>query len=34
MHAVGGWDACGNLFYAKVELYSMTWSDIDLENLR
>ena len=32
--AVGGWDACGNRFYSKVELYQMAWADIDLSNLR
>ena len=35
MHAaVGEWDACGNRFYSKKELYQMAWSDVDLESLR
>lgn len=34
MVAVGGWDACGNRFYSKSELYQMGWTDIMLDNLR
>lgn len=32
--AVGEWDACGNRFYSKVELYQMAWSDVNLDNFR
>ncbi len=32
--AVGEWDACGNRFYSKAELYQMAWSDVNLDNLR
>ena len=32
--AVGGWDACGNRFYSKVELYQMAWADVKLDTLR
>ncbi|KAA6418805.1 MAG: vacuolar sorting-associated 16 protein [Trebouxia sp. A1-2] len=31
---VGEWDACGNRFYSKAELYQMAWSDVNLDNLR
>ncbi|KAL3162570.1 hypothetical protein ABBQ38_008623 [Trebouxia sp. C0009 RCD-2024] len=31
---VGGWDACGNRFYSKSELYQMAWTDVDLDSLR
>lgn len=34
MVVVGGWDACGNRFYSKSELYQMAWTDVNLDNLR
>lgn len=34
MAVVGGWDACGNRFYSKSELYQMAWTDVNLDNLR
>ena len=34
LHAVGGWDACGNRFYSKSELYQMAWTDVNLDSLR
>ena len=32
--AVGDWDECGDKFYAKHQLYTMQWPDINLEHMR
>ncbi|KAK9823042.1 hypothetical protein WJX81_002597 [Elliptochloris bilobata] len=31
---VGDWDECGDKFYAKHQLFSMQWLDINLEHMR
>lgn len=30
----GEWEACGDRFYEKHELYTMAWSDIKLDQMR
>ena len=34
MYTVGDWDACGDRFYEKVELYHLGWDTPDMDNLR
>lgn len=34
MRAAGDWEACGDRFYEKHELYVMAWSGVRLEHMR
>lgn len=32
--AAGEWEACGDRFYERHELYTMSWSDVRLDQMR
>jgi hypothetical protein len=33
-YAAGEWEVCGDRFYEKHELYTMSWMDVKLEHMR